>query len=46
VIRRFTHNALILALVLSGAFANAYAQKANGSKVACADKCAETRAAA
>ena len=33
-IRRFTHNALILALVLSGAFANAYAQKANGSKVA------------
>ncbi len=33
-IRRFTHNALILVLVLSGAFANAYAQKANGSKVA------------
>jgi predicted MPP superfamily phosphohydrolase len=34
VIRRLTHNALILALVLSSAFANAYAQKANGSKVA------------
>ena len=37
-IRRFALSVLILALAISGGFANAYAQKANGSKVAAPTK--------